>query len=495
MRFVLAGLAVALCAGCSIIYNPNNIQPRPDAPLDAVPDADPTMPRIDDVLPALIYEGAGSGNSRPALVVIHGRNFVPDATVTFTPSMAATLVVKQTQVSFDHDWIAVTVEIDPDANLHDGAPVALAVSVAQDNSMATANDTAAMHNVALQGLEEYPALGATKIYSKIVASSISFTAGSLPRAVFRTTSSISITGAISASGAAQEAGPGGCRGGSSGTQGAGTNSDTPPVNCQGRGNSVGTGLLGSPLGGGGAGFVSKGNQGNGGGGTGGDMTGNATISSYSIATGPNVASGGGGGANTSLVGGPNGAAGGGGGGTVELTAGGDITVGAITANGADGLTAGGGPGGGGAGGVIMIRAGATASFGALSVQHGKGGGNFGGPGDASDGRIRVDSAAGMQAGASGYIGPMFVGAPLISTVKSPMIMLRGTANTSDAAGRVIDSNGVAVSTFSPSFLGNGIATPTVTLTPGYNKICVTVANAASPPDPESTNCIEMAFLP
>ena len=84
MRQYLAAVVPAfLVGGCSLIYNPSNIKPvidatdakvvdvfmQADARIDAAPvrDADPAMLTIDQVVPGVIYEGAGEVNSRNAL--------------------------------------------------------------------------------------------------------------------------------------------------------------------------------------------------------------------------------------------------------------------------------------------------------------------------------------------------------------------------------------------------------------------------------------------
>ena len=75
----LAKLAPALLVGgCSLIYNPSNINKPPadatdaqmtaDAAIDApmLADANPADLVIQQISPATIYEGQGTGGSRPA---------------------------------------------------------------------------------------------------------------------------------------------------------------------------------------------------------------------------------------------------------------------------------------------------------------------------------------------------------------------------------------------------------------------------------------------
>src|SRR5258705_560618 len=87
--FLAAALASSGLAGCSLIYNPNNlpgvpseagisIDAPPDAPPDAeiVLDADPTMLVLNTIAPSSIDEGQGDGGSRPALIVIGGHPII-----------------------------------------------------------------------------------------------------------------------------------------------------------------------------------------------------------------------------------------------------------------------------------------------------------------------------------------------------------------------------------------------------------------------------------
>ena len=71
----VAFVAPLLLAGCSLIYNPNNL-PDPRVIDAAVVDANPCALVIDDVAPKIIDEGQGAGGSVPALVVLHGNNIV-----------------------------------------------------------------------------------------------------------------------------------------------------------------------------------------------------------------------------------------------------------------------------------------------------------------------------------------------------------------------------------------------------------------------------------
>lgn len=488
MRQHLAALGLVVVGGCSWIYNPDKIAVKDggaDAPVDTeiVTDADPTMLDIVDIFPSAIDEGTGTAGQRPGVVVISGKNFVDDARVTLSDGV----MVTATRVARDHNFLVAEI-VAPIRMPSSEGTIALTVTVTQNgNANSKTIDAGDPRHLALNTHEKLTVAptssdGLKPMYSQIaITGNVTFAAGAHNRAVLRSASTIAITGNVVVDASGQNPGPGGCKGGGATSQGAGTSNDG--VTCGGRGGGTGTALLGN-AGGGGAGFVTMGDQGGNGGGMGGNPVGDSRIPSFAS----NVASGGGGGQNALSS---TGGVGGGGGGTVELTAAGDVTVGAISANGGDGggpMGLGGGGGGAGAGGVILIRAGGSATFGALSVAKGKVGSPNGG--GASDGRIRVDSATGMQ---SGYAGPMFVAPPTFVTTQMTNIALRGMPSTSDATLRVYDKAGNVVSMVAPTFGTMGTATPSIKLTAGYNHVCVTVAGAAL--ELEGNNCIDIAFLP
>jgi len=62
-----------------LIYSPTNLPDTHDAAIDAEI-IDPTNPEIDSVAPGVVYEGQGDFGSRPALVVINGRNLIDNNT-------------------------------------------------------------------------------------------------------------------------------------------------------------------------------------------------------------------------------------------------------------------------------------------------------------------------------------------------------------------------------------------------------------------------------
>ena len=500
MRDTLLVGAAVLSAGCSVLFNPDNIHKGDgsiafiDANGDSQPQdsqvigiADPTMIAVDSAYPLLLDEGTGVSGSRPAIVALHGDNFVKDTanlTVTFTPSTAATLV--DLKVSSDHKYIVLALSVPIDTSCAPPTAIPIAVTVTQDNgaggtAMAQLANAFSVHCLnELTANVEAAALEAK--YSTIeLAAAITFTPqpGVTKSAILRSASHIVVAGAVTASAAGASPGPGGGIGGPANAPGTGP----------GRGQR-GLGGLGVGGGGGGAGFVVAGTAGTGDGagdGLGGVATGDPWLSSYVT----NQPSGGGGGQSLTTAGGLGGA----GGGTIELSASGNISVAAITATGGNSTagTAPAGAGGAGAGGVILLRTGGTISTGALAVATGT---TIGNGGASSNGRIRIDAAAGtVQGGVT--VGPMFSGALVVAT-EYPVVSLRGTPGDQTSTLLVIDRNGNLVDNghlYHPMFDTSGVAHLTPVLKVGFNHICVLVAGNTDPSIAEGTNCIDLGYAP
>src|SRR5689334_23991009 len=101
MRLSLALAIASALAGCSLIYNPNNLPAAHDAAIDAEI-IDPTMFEIDDVQPRAINEGQGEFGSPPALVVIHGKNIVDrNPVVSIAPASGAMQVMVRAPIVSD----------------------------------------------------------------------------------------------------------------------------------------------------------------------------------------------------------------------------------------------------------------------------------------------------------------------------------------------------------------------------------------------------------
>jgi hypothetical protein len=480
-----------LVGGCSLIYNPDKLPgDKRDAAPDSPVDANPANVAIDSVFPSKILEGAGTGGSRKALVVLKGHDFLSDGSlaVTFTPSDAVT--IDAIDVGEGHDYVALTITAPVNMMKAETDPAQpLAITLTQNGATPVMLDGTQLSLTYLDELTAAPTASppAGKRYSTVaITSTITVATSTMMKEplTINSVSSISITPggsnpAIVANGVGQAAGPGGC---------AGAAATKSSMCIGGGGGADGTLLAG---GGGGGGLWMPGTAGTNGG-PGGAMHGTDNLDNLAAST---PAGGGGGAAGT--------AAGGGGGGVVHLVAGGDVTVGGSVA--ADGGM--GGPGntlkgggGGGSGGVILMRAGGALSTGPWSVAKGGGGGGNGGPGGpGSDGRMRWDAASLTGTAPSGlnvYIGPQIKDAPYTTRTKTPTIVVAGKP-TGTADGRIFDAMNQAGTPFTAA-IGTGAPPATgsamLTLVPGYNKVCVTVAGGDAS-QPESTNCIEMAYLP
>jgi hypothetical protein len=503
MRQLLASLVptALLAGGCSLIYNPSNIDKPPadgsvDARIDAPPvfDANPSMLALEDVTPNIIYEGQGQGGSRPALLVIRGHHIVPDGlVVTIAPDTGLTLGAPMASMNGDFIALPITVAIDEAANT---GSVPLTISVSQDGGPGV---VMLDNKLSVTYLPQLTASGTINtstlapLYSHVNAGNVTFT-GTMAATVKSVSSitfgNIAVAGGAGGANSAGGAGPGGCggagpadNGGCSGSEGGGT------------GASTGSG------GGGGGGFATKGSDGAGGA-KGGDAHGNAQLVNYELA--PPLTSnrsGGGGGGRSSLL--ANAGGGGGGGGTVELSAGGDIVVGTIDAKGGAGGNASGavtaaGGGGGGSGGVVVLRSIAgTISATAVQVDGGTAGaavagGGAGGAG--APGRTRADVPTGSPP-AGMRRGPAFAAStPAIVTTDNPMIVMTGT--TDDVVdGYLIDMDGVErFGEPMNQVFSNGMLMMTPTLLPGFNTLCFTLRPGTRGKSLADT-CIEMAYLP
>ncbi|MEO8699551.1 MAG: hypothetical protein ABI867_05880 [Kofleriaceae bacterium] len=494
----MTALTMVLAAGCSLIYNPDNIDNPDDARAidapgsvgpdsDVIVDANPAGISLDSAYPPLVDEGTGMFGSRPAIVELRGDNFIRDTAnlvVTLAPSTAATLV--DLKVSSNHKFIVLALQVPIDPSCDPASTIPITVTVTQDNGAGGIAMTELANAFAVNCLRELIAnvesAALEPKYSTIeLAAAITFTPqpGATRAAILRSASHIVIAGAVTASASGASPGPGGGIGGAAGTAGSGPGRGRPGLG----GLSVGGG-------GGGAGFVVAGTAGMGNGagnGLGGGVTGDPWIASY-VANQP---SGGGGGQTL----GSSGGAGGGGGGTVELTASGDVSVAAITTTGGNSVVSAGtgGAGGAAAGGVILLRSGGTVATGALTVLAGTAPGNGGA---SSAGRIRIDAALGaIQAGVT--IGPMFVGGPVVAT-EYPTLNLRGTPNDQSSQLEVFDKNGNVVDNghlYQPVFGPTGMAMITPVLKIGYNHICVRVAGNVDATVQEGTNCIDLGYAP
>lgn len=480
MRHPLPALFLALAAnGCSLIYNPNNLNDPPSSSdaddRDGAADADSTVFQIDDVGPHVLFEGQGIGGSRPAILTLTGHGFDKGVQLELIApgGEPVQFVVDDLNivVAPGGDVLAVPVVLPVDPG-RGPAMVPITIRVTQGAVTKQLEAKLSIRNLNELGdsaVTDSAALDA--LYSRIDHPSLITFAVTpdKPPAVFRAVSSI-VFGEITANATAAAAGPGGSIGGAVGTSGGGSGGGQP--------GSVGGGA-------GGAGFATVGEVGAGAGGAGGVEIGERLIQSYLT----NHGSGGGGG---------SGSVGGGGGGTVEITAGGTVKVGKIEVNGANAAAGGVSGGGGGAGGVVVIRAGSIAELtGAITANPGAGSSGTGLAGGAGrSGRIRIDVP--LVIGNSLITPPAHLGLSLDPT------LARATGNLVQP----IVSHGTLDDTFNVFVLNAaGITTsqseatfdaPTININPvlsaGYNRVCVTANTNVAGLD-EATNCIELAYLP
>ncbi|HEX3765328.1 MAG TPA: hypothetical protein VHW23_41815 [Kofleriaceae bacterium] len=495
MRWSPALIAPAI-AGCSLIYNPNNL-PDPRSIDARVVDTNPCALVVDSVAPTVIDEGQGDHGSAPALLVVHGNNIVNKSLqVELRPPAGTTVMlqpVTDALASPDTTYLAFTVTAIVDGNLT--ASVPLDIVVTQDAAaMGSSNCTpqaTLTGQLTLRGHKEVAALSdldpnPQTLYSQVTLPS--FTPSGSTGLEIHAVSSITV-GTITASGSnTGAAGAGGFDGGSGGGNGPGGG---------GAGGSVSGLGLGGGGGGGGAGYAADGKRG--GAGSGGLNAGTAGTSGLQagddelLGTTNRASSGGGGGAGGLTAIGAGGV-GGGGGGTVRLFAGGDLHVDAVMAQGGNGGTpkSGGGGGGGGAGGTVLLRtASGTLTAPTVHVAGGTGNGN-GGAG--SPGRVRWDAPGDTPPGSPDVTpvrGPSFVVSKRIFTTASPPIDMRGQGSRAFTL-RVIDTDGVAHDA-GQSFENTGTLTFAPKLSPGRNQLCMVLDGG--PQTTVADQCIDVAYLP
>jgi hypothetical protein len=518
MRHYVAKLAPAvLVGGCSLIYNPSNLQKPPsdgppeidafvqtDADIDAPPlaDANPAALSIDKVAPTTIFEGQGLDGARPALLVIRGHHMTQDATVTISPLDDITPGTPVVAMNGDFIFVPLTIAINPDKSTD---LVDLMVSVSETGAT-TQTITDQLKLQYLPELDTGTAINTTTtplatLYSRVQLGDVTFT-GDNP-VILRAVSSITIGNVIAAGANANgktggAGGPGGCAGGDANANGGCASFD-----------GGGTGGANGGGGGAGGGYGGPGTDAPGSPGSGGDEHGDVHILKYVAGQHDSNRSGGGGGGGGSALATAGG--GGGGGGTVELTAGGNIMAGSINANGGNGDSAGGvtiaGGGGGGSGGVVVIRSVAgTITTGSVTASGGNFGagvanGSTGGAGAA--GRIRIDSPVLGSIPSTtppAHRGVAFASTtPTVVTTNTQMLTLVAS-NGDSVDGWLIDHDGTyrAGEPIDQTF-SSATQDVNAVFIGGYNTLCFTVDPAQRPGlpviDPLADSCINVVYLP
>ena len=467
MRQHLASVLLASAlGGCSLLYNPSNIpMGTPDAADAPIADADPTMLVLNSAFPSVLYEGTGTGGSRPAVLVIEGAQLVPgNTTVTITKAATAVktpmIVPDNTKLVVDDDGnrLAVPVTLAVDDGLGPTESIALDLTVSQDSPAGRITKTLS-GAVTLQGLAEIKTgagptyIGGLNDFSIVNVTSGTFTASGTEPIVINSRSSLAFTNVtINVNGSGKTGGPGGFDGGTGG-------STLVPA-------TAGHGPAPGAASGGAAGFVND-----------------PTIATLDL---PFRGSGGGGGQGAATAG----SDGGGGGGSIALTAAGTLSVGAINATGgtpAANLNV----GGGGSGGVILLRAGTTLMGGTMNVS---------GTGSAAAGRVRFD-AGGMPTlanQASYFRGPMFVDPPSTVKTSTPSLSVSGTRLTSFKYYIINDTGQIVNGAFTGNIPDSGPATisfgssATDRLFPGQNQVCLVAGGGDA--SSNTRNCTYIAYV-
>ncbi len=501
MRYALAALVLLpTLGGCSLIYNESNIPtPAPDAfepDAEMVADADPSMLALSDVDPKVIIEGQGTGGSRQAIVVVSGNHIAEGATATIAPATGTVKITPGLVTRAGNgNFLAIPITVDVDTPMTGDVPLMITVTQPDGRGGMV---TKTVSGLSLRYLPQMTAIPATTqmfaaLYSEINVPGMTVVnlAGS-ERALFRAVGSITLPPLNGDGNDASGTTPGtaklgGCAGGN----------PSSPGECAGGGALGVSGTLGGG-GGGGAGFATTGSGGTGtGAGLGGSMAGDPMIVAYdALGLAANRPSGGGGG-GAGAVG--TGGGGGAGAGIVELTAGGNITVGAISVIGGAGGAGGGAAsgGGGGAGGVVMLRAGGSVAMTMVSASGGLGGdvGNTDG-GAGSAGRIRWDGPAGVAPTAdvpSVNRGPAFAaGSELMVRETMPSITLIGKSNVGFTVYTRHESQTYNQATGTFGSAGSVEIHPL--LRGGYNELCITL-NGGVQGAFEADKCIDVAFIP
>ena len=425
--------------------------------------------------------------------------------------------------SADHRFVAftVTAHVDKALGTAGAVDVPLSVTVSQDAGAAAGMCVSVASRTDLLRLRALPELtassrpevsGATVTaqalqprYSMVDLSGVGSVAtfandgsaaGSAP-AILSVVSSITLPD-VNADAVGPRAGPGGKQGGSTAGAGAGSGGAGSPAQTTGTGG--GGGGAGAALDGG------SGADGNGVGGSAGQHLVDDTISSVEIG----APSSGGGGGKGALNGGAAGGSGGGGGGVVVLAAGGDITAGMISAGGGGGAQGGtatlglvgsGGGGGAGAGGIVVVES----DTGTLKVTKINVKGNVGGPpggggtaghgGSSSVGRVRWDALGGTPPSSpdrAPHRGPVFMVPSRVFRSLPQTLTLLGTRDDVFTV-RVTDHDHVVHDGGRASFDQTSTAQITPPLSPGYNRICITLASG-SQGRVEADKCIDVAVV-
>jgi len=507
LRALVAPLA--LCAGCTIVFDADDLRHRdampgaPDAtPPDAIPvDADPSLLDVTGSEPEDVDEGVGGEGGRPALIKIIGDSIAPDAVITavFVEASLAQPVVLETGVAPSQTSAVVSIQIPVLTDLAQGATRTMQLTVSQ-NAGATVDTV----DVIINGLGELTltagnvAVGSLAAkYSHIdVTGDVHFTGAAPARLV--ATGDIVITALLDVDASDQTGGVQGCGGGANAAAGG----------CSGGGAGVSNAVTGGG-GGGGGGYGTAGAAGGSagavaGGGAGPTSGDDMLIPFLTGGTGAgNRGAGGGGGGNGLLA--AAGGRGGGGGGVIQVVAGGDIELsggGGIRARGGDGAAANGSGGGGGAGGAILVRAGGSVTGNDVLAAPGGDGADAAGAGGAGGlGRIRVDAPDGevpdLASTPEAIRGPAWDDSmPVIMRNSTTTFQMRGPPGRQLGVtldGEALDEDFTLGTNGTKTLDAMDLDMPL-----GVHEVCVVYTGFDDVPDvstPEALSCVTVAYYP
>lgn len=485
---VLLAIWVHPLAGCSLIYNPNNLPPAPgdaerEPDAELILDADPSQLELERVAPNLVFEGTGTGGSRSALITVHGKQIVSGAKVSFAVhgGGAVTMIAvddAHTEVAADGRMVAAPITIAVDPSLGDGQSVQIDVTVTQPTGSGDVARTltelaqpAGAAVLVVQGLDELNAVdralttAAAHEFSQVSITGALTALDTTNPLIIRARGSITITGSAKVNAAGTTKGAGGNAGGTGGgILGNGTAGSGPGA---GQPNS------------GGGGFATAG----GGGVLGGTSSGDAQITTLGL---PNRSSGGAGAAGGAISSGGDGGAGGG---SIEISAGGTISLAVVEAKGGTGQP-GANDGGGGSGGVVLVRSGVSVAATAVNVNGGTG------LNAGSIGRIRIDAPGSVATTTpTAYRGPMFASATELITRQDDLVVtVVGQADRPIKYKIFNEDRTLVKGPFDQSIASGGSNSFTLEepLFRGLNTLCLQVENGDIAN--ETRNCIDIVYL-
>ena len=216
MRWCSVVAIAPAVAGCSLIYNPNNL-PDPRLIDAAVVDANPCALVLDRITPSVIDEGQGDLGSAPALLVVHGNNIVgTDLQVELRPPAGKAVrlgPIRDLAASHDTTYLAFTVAAMVDDKLEVDVPLDVVVTQGASSAGTCTHQATLTGQLTLRGRKEltsvtnFASIDPQYAYSKVELPTLPVAMGG-PALTIRAVSSIAM-GTLTAKGNGTTAGPGG----------------------------------------------------------------------------------------------------------------------------------------------------------------------------------------------------------------------------------------------------------------------------------------------